>query len=49
MIHGHRLLGVSLADYLTGTPYAVELEKELARKRRILDILIVRAAGRARR
>lgn len=47
MINWHRLFGLTLEDYFTGTGYAVEVEKELARKRQLLDILIIRAADRA--
>ena len=45
MIHWHRLFGLTLADDFTGTPYTVELEKDLARKRQILDVLIIRGEG----
>ena len=45
MINWHRLFGLTLADYFTGTSYQVEMEKELARKRQLLDIVIIRAGG----
>ena len=43
MINWHRLFGLTLDDYFSGTGYAVELEKDLARKRQLLDVLIIRA------
>ena len=45
MINWHRLFGLALSDYFTGTEYAVEMEKDLARKRQVLDILIIRGQG----
>jgi len=45
MINWHRLFGLTLADYFTDTGYQVEMEKELARKRQLLDIVIIRAGG----
>ena len=45
MINWHRLFGLALCDYFTGTEYAVEMEKDLARKRQVLDILIIRGQG----
>jgi hypothetical protein len=42
MINWHRLFGLTLCDYFTGTPYVVELEKDIARKRQVLDVLIIR-------
>ena len=47
MINWHRLFGLTLCDYFTGTRYAVEMEKDLARKRQLLDILIIRGSGEA--
>ena len=38
----HRLFGLLLADYLKGTPFSVELEKDLSHKRQLLDVLVVR-------
>ena len=45
MINWHRLFGLALADYFTDTAYQVEMEKDVARKRQLLDIVILRAAG----
>ena len=45
MINWHRLFGLALADYFTDTAYPVEMEKDLARKRQLLDIVIIRAGG----
>ncbi|MCG6941560.1 MAG: hypothetical protein LJE69_09955 [Thiohalocapsa sp.] len=46
MINWHRLFGLTLDDYFTGTGYAVELEKDLARKRQLLDVLVIREPER---
>lgn len=43
MINWHRLFGLTLCDYFTGTRYVVELEKDIARKRQVLDVLIIRS------
>ena len=45
MINWHRLFGLTLADYFTGTGYQVEMEKDVARKRQLLDIVIIRAVA----
>ncbi len=45
MIKWHRLFGLALADYFTDTAYQVEMEMDLARKRQLLDIVIIRAAA----
>ena len=47
MIDWHRLFGLTLEDYFTGTHYRVELEKDVARKRQVLDVVIVRGSGEA--
>jgi hypothetical protein len=49
MINWHRLFGLTLDDYFTGTGYAVELEKDLARKRQLLDVLVIREPEQAAR
>jgi hypothetical protein len=38
----HRLFGLVLTDFFTGSPFAVELEKDLSRKKQLLDIIILR-------
>ena len=38
----HRLFGLFLDDFFRDTPYEVELEKELAKRRQFLDVVIVR-------
>jgi hypothetical protein len=38
----HRLFGLLLTDFFTGSPFAVELERDLSFKRQFLDVLIVR-------
>jgi hypothetical protein len=47
MINWHRLFGLALEDYFTGTRYSVEMEKDVARKRQVLDIVIIRGTGEA--
>ncbi len=37
----HRLFGMTLTDFFTGTDYAVELEKDLSLKQQILDVVII--------
>lgn len=41
-INWHRLFGVALLDFFTGTPFVVELEKDLSLKRQFLDVVILR-------
>jgi hypothetical protein len=41
MIHWHRLLGLTLTDFFTGTAYRVELEKDLSLKQQLLDVVII--------
>jgi hypothetical protein len=38
----HRLFGLVLTDHLSGTPFIVELEKDLSFKKQYLDVVIVR-------
>lgn len=45
MINWHRLFGIALMDFFRGSPYEVELEKDLSVKRQLLDIVIVRRTG----
>ncbi len=40
----HRLFGIALTDLFSGTPWLVELEKELAVKRQLLDVVIIAQA-----
>ncbi len=42
MINWHRLFGIFLTDYFTGTPYTVELEKDLSLQQQFLDVVILR-------
>jgi len=42
MIHWHRLLGLVLIDFFTGSAWNVELEKDLSLKKQLLDIVILR-------
>jgi hypothetical protein len=38
----HRLFGLLLTDFFAGSPFEVELEKDLSRKKQILDVVILR-------
>ncbi len=41
MLYWHRLLGLVLTDYFTGSRYHVEMETDLSLKEQILDLLII--------
>jgi len=41
MINWHRLFGLTLTDYFTGSAYRVEMETDLSIKQQLLDILII--------
>jgi len=43
----HRLFGLILTDFFAGTPFVVELEKDLALKKQLLDVVVLRR-GRGR-
>jgi hypothetical protein len=38
----HRLFGLGLTDYFSGSPYAVDTEKDLSLKQQFLDVVIFR-------
>ena len=38
----HRLFGLLLTDHLRGSPFSVELEKDLSHRQQLLDVAIVR-------
>ena len=38
----HRLFGLLLTDFFTGSPFGVELEKDLSIKQQFLDVVILR-------
>src|SRR6266436_3632630 len=38
----HRLFGLLLTDFFTGSPFVVELEKDLSIKKQFLDVVILR-------
>ena len=38
----HRLFGLLLTDFFTGSPYVVELEKDLSIKQQFLDVVVLR-------
>ncbi len=42
MIDWHRLFGLALCDLFAGSPWTVELEKDLSQKRQPLDVVILR-------
>jgi hypothetical protein len=43
----HRLFGLLLTDFFTGSPFVVEVERDLSQQRQLLDVVIVRR-GRGR-
>src|SRR5271170_309088 len=38
----HRLFGLLLTDFFAGSPFVVELEKDLSMKKHLLDVVILR-------
>ena len=42
MIDWHRLFGLALIDFFTGSPFGVEVEKDLSLKQQLLDVVIIR-------
>ena len=38
----HRLFGLLLTDFFAGSPFVVELEKDLSIKKQLLDVVILR-------
>jgi hypothetical protein len=38
----HRLFGLMLTDFFAGSPFHVELEKDLSQKRQMLDVVVLR-------
>ena len=43
----HRLFGLLLTDFFTGSPFAVEFERDLSQQQLLLDVAIIRR-GRGR-
>src|SRR5206468_5079522 len=43
----HRLFGLLLADFFSGSPFVVEVERDLSVQQQLLDVVIVRR-GRGR-
>src|SRR6266550_1420255 len=43
----HRLFGLLLTDFFTGSPFTVEVERDLSQQQQFLDVLLVRR-GRGR-
>ncbi len=42
MIGWHRLFGLALTDFFAGSPFTVELEKDLSLKQQMLDVVLLR-------
>src|ERR1700693_3452217 len=42
LMNWHRLFGLLLADFFAGSPFQVELEKDLSLKKQLLDVVILR-------
>src|SRR5215470_9817758 len=38
----HRLFGLLLTDFFTGSPFIVEVERDLSQQQQLLDVVIVR-------
>jgi hypothetical protein len=38
----HRLFGLLLADFFSGSPFVVEVERDLSQQQQLLDVVIVR-------
>src|SRR5688572_13996119 len=38
----HRLFGMMLKDFFSGSPFAVETEKDLSVQKQLLDVVIIR-------
>jgi len=45
LLQWHRLFGISLVEAFVGSPWRVELEKELALKSQLLDVVIIESEG----
>jgi hypothetical protein len=43
----HRLFGLLLTDFFTGSPFTVEVERDLSRQQQVLDVVVIRR-GRGR-
>lgn len=43
----HRLFGLLLTDFFTGSPFEVEVERDLSVQQQLLDVVIIRR-GRGR-
>ena len=38
----HRLFGLLLTDFFTGSPFTVDVERDLSQQQQLLDVVIVR-------
>jgi hypothetical protein len=45
MIPWHRLLGLVMSDHFSGSPFTVQVEKDLSERQKFLDILLIEGAG----
>ena len=43
----HRLFGLLLTDFFSGSPFAVDVERDLSEQQQLLDVVILRR-GRGR-
>ena len=41
MLAWHRLFGLTMTDYFTGSAYRIELEKDLSSKQQLLDVYLM--------
>jgi len=41
-INWHRMFGLLLMDFFTGSPFVVEMEKDLSLKKQLLDVVVLR-------
>src|SRR5262249_27511960 len=42
VVDWHRLFGLVLTDFFSGSPFVVELEKDLSLKKQLLDVIVLR-------
>jgi hypothetical protein len=42
MIEWHRLFGLLLTDFFTGSPYVVDFERDLSQQQQFLDVVLLR-------
>jgi hypothetical protein len=42
----HRLFGLLLTDFFSGSPFSVEVERDLSEQQQFLDVVILRQVAR---